>query len=268
MITTHVQRWRDRRGSYRPAGEPFTPSAFEVAAIPDDTTARRFVEQHHYSGTYVAARRRFGLYTAGALAGVAVFSVPARAEVLHPLPGGLARGLELGRFVLLDHVKANAETWFLARCFELLRPDGFAGVVSFSDPHARTTADGRVVFGGHVGTIYQASNAVFLGQARRHTVLLLPDGRSFSRRALSKISRRALSKIRRRERGWAYAVDQLVAAGADAPGRDLNAWLTGALGKVVRPSKHPGCFKYVFGLDRTTRKALPASKPYPKMEAA
>lgn len=257
MITTHVQRWRDRRGTYRPAGEPFTPSAFEVAPIADDTTARAFVEQHHYSGSYPAARRRFGLYTASTLVGVAVFSVPARAEVLRPLPGGIARGLELGRFVLLDHVRANAETWFLARCFEALRREDFAGVVSFSDPYARTAVDGRVVFGGHVGTIYQASNAVFLGQARRHTVLLLPDGRSFNRRALS--------KIRRRERGWVYAVDQLVAAGADAPGRDLDAWLLGALNKVVRPSAHPGCLKYVFGLDRAVRKALPAGKPYPKM---
>lgn len=257
VITTTCQRWRERRDSYRPAGEVFDPRAFEVAPIADDTTARVFVERHHYSGTYVAARRRFGLYTAGALVGVAVFSVPARAEVLHPLPGGIARGLELGRFVLLDHVRANAETWFLARCFEALRRENFAGVVSFSDPHARTAADGHVVFGGHVGTIYQASNAVFLGQARRHTVLLLPDGRSFNRRALS--------KIRRRERGWVYAVDQLVAAGADAPGHDLDAWLTAALARVVRPSKHPGCLKYVFGLDRATRKALPTGKPYPKM---
>lgn len=51
-----------------------------------------------------------------------------------------------------------------------------------------------------------------------------------------------------------------------APGHDLDAWLTGALDKVVRPSKHPGCLKYVFALDRATRKALPMGKPYPKME--
>jgi hypothetical protein len=260
MIADACQRWRDRRDSYRPAGEPFDPRAYEVAAIADDTTARAFVVAHHYAGTFPAARRRFGLYerrALGALVGVAVFSVPPRAEVLRPLPGGIAEGLELGRFVLLDGVRANAETWFLARCFDALRAEGFAGVVSFSDPFARAALDGRVVFGGHVGTIYQASSACYLGASRADTMLLLPDGRSFSRRALA--------KIRQRERGWRYAVDQLVAAGAAAPGADLAAWLAAELPRVTRTVRHPGCLKYAFALSRAARRALPASVPYPKL---
>ena len=40
----------------------------DVAPIADDTTARRFVVEHHYSQSYPAARRRFGLYERGALA--------------------------------------------------------------------------------------------------------------------------------------------------------------------------------------------------------
>lgn len=262
MIATHCQRWRDRRGTYRPAEEPFDPRGFDAAPVASDRAARAFVEAHHYSGTYPAARRRFGLFApGGALVGVAVYSVPARAEVLRPLPGGLASGLELGRFVLLDDVRANAETWFLARCHDALRREGWAGVVSFSDPHPRATADGRRVFPGHVGTIYQASNATFVGQSRRHGLLLLPDGRSFSRRALS--------KIRRRERGWRYAVDQLVAAGAPEPVGDLNVWLPQALDLVVRRVEHPGCLKYVFGLDRAVRRDVARlAVAYPKMQRA
>ncbi len=84
MNTRVVQRWRERVGSYRPAGEPFDPCAHEVVAIPDDTTAKRFVVEHHYSSSYPAARWRFGLYERGALVGVAVYSVPMRAEVLRP----------------------------------------------------------------------------------------------------------------------------------------------------------------------------------------
>ena len=39
------------------------------------------------------------------------------------------------------------------------------GVVSFSDPSARTTAAGALVFAGHLGTIYAAHNATYVGRA-------------------------------------------------------------------------------------------------------
>lgn len=45
-----VQRWRARRESYRPAGEPIETRRYEVALIPDDTTARAFVIEHHAGG--------------------------------------------------------------------------------------------------------------------------------------------------------------------------------------------------------------------------
>ena len=190
MLTAAVQRWRSRRDSYRPAGQPIDPRAYEVAAIPDDTTARAFVERHHYAGTYPAARFRHALYDRGGrLVGVAVFSHPANRTLTNVFPGSPTDAVEAGRFVLLDSVPANGETWFLARCFELLRHD-VVGVVSFSDPVARTSLAGDVVFPGHVGTIYQAKSAVFLGRGSPGTLRLLPDGRVLSKRALSKIRSR------------------------------------------------------------------------------
>lgn len=92
------------------------------------------------------------------------------------------------------------------------------------------------------------------------TIHLLPDGRVFSRRALT--------KIRRQETGWRYAVEQLVAAGADAPSEDLDAWLSNALAQVTRRVRHPGNFKYAVPLTRCARKALPASLPYPRVSRA
>lgn len=258
MISPVCSRWRARCARYRPAGEVVDVSRYEVAAIPDDRTARAFVEQHHYSGSYPAARRRFGLYERGEFVGVAVYSVPPRREVLSVLGCPTAEGVELGRFVLLDQVPGNGETFFLARCHDLLRREGFAGVVSFSDPHPRTTAAGEVIFAGHLGTIYQASSAVFLGRAHADTVLRLPDGRSFSRRALA--------KIRARDRGWRYAVAQIVEAGARAPqGDDLEAWLATEGARVLRRERHPGCLKYALPLSRACRRALPASLPYPRV---
>src|SRR5262249_3474031 len=133
-------------------------------AIADDTTARGFVETHHYSASYPAARWRFGLYCHGRLVGAAVFSHPSNDRTLTAVfPGKPTDSVELGRLVLLDEVPGNGESWFVARCFEQLKADGILGVVSFSDPMPRARVDGPVVMPGHVGTVYQALSAAYLG---------------------------------------------------------------------------------------------------------
>lgn len=257
MITDNCQRWRAGRCRWRPSAEGFDPRAYEVAPIADDTTARAFVEAHHYAKSYPAARRRFGLYTRrGALVGVAVYSVPMHPAVLRPWRGDDAT--ELGRLVLLDAVPGNAESWFVRRTFDVLAAEGFAGVVSYSDPVRRVALDGRVVLPGHVGTVYQALGAVYTGRGRSQTLRLLPDG--------SALSGRAVAKIRGGERGWRYAVEQLVAAGARAPaeGEDLRGWLDEVLPSLVRPLRHDGCHRYVWGLSEGARRDAGASLPYPR----
>lgn len=263
MITPVVQRWRERRDLYRPIGETIVTAHYEVAAIPDDTTAKAFVVQHHYSSSYPAARFRFGLYWGGLLVGVAVFSVPMQAMVLDCLPCPRAVAVELGRLVLLDLVPANGESWFIARCFDLLRRAGVEGIVSFSDPMPRVRLDGTRIFAGHIGNCYQASNAVYLGLTDRRTIRLLADGNVFSARTIS--------KIRSRERGWRYAVEQLVRAGAAALGEhgDARAWLTTWLPRLTRAVRHPGNHRYAFGLDRAVRRELAKKEQkYPKFTAA
>ena len=245
MIVEAVQRWREKRGSYRPAGEPIATHRYEVAKIGDDRTARAFVQRHHYSASYPAARARFGLFLGAALVGVAVFSQPVRQDVLDVLPG--ARGVELGRLVLLDEVPANGESWFVARAFELLRED-FDGVLSFADPTR-----------GHVGTVYQASNACYLGQAEPRTIRVFPDGQV--------LSNRAIQKIRKGEQGWSYASKLMERYGA-APLVDVSmsrAWLREWLPRVTRTKRHPGNHRYAWSLDRRLRSGLPASQPYPKL---
>ena len=254
-----AQRWEGGRARYRPAGEPINTRAYDVAVIEEDALAKAFVVQHHYSRTYPAARVRVGLYHRGALVGVSVFSHPCSDQVLtRVFPGPARLSVELGRFVLLDEVPGNGETWFLARAFEELRARDIRGVVSFSDPVARPAADGRTVFPGHIGTIYQAHNAVYTGRGAAGVVLLLPDGRMFSRRSLQ--------KIRNQERGWQYAVRQLEAAGARPAPIDpfaLRSWLHRELPRVTRRLRHPGNHRYAWSLHRHQRVAL-AEQSYPK----
>jgi hypothetical protein len=248
-------RWRERRSVFRVPDEVFRPSGYDVADLPDPQ-AKSFVERHHYSGRYVAARFRFGLFRHGQLVGAAVFSHPCNDRVLTNVFGGSPmHSVELGRFVLLDEVPFNGESWLLARCLRLLRRQGLRGVVSFSDPVPRTTADGRLVFPGHVGTIYQAGNAAYLGRGRARTLRLLPDGTVFSDRALQ--------KVRGREQGWEYAAAQLVPFGADplGQGEDSRAWLARWLPRLTRPLRHAGTHRYAWAL---SGERLSSAAPYPK----
>jgi len=164
-------RWTHRLHAWRHRSEGgFDRRRYDVAELPDDCTARAFVETHHYSASFPVARLRYGLYRGPHLEGVAVLGVPARARVLtRPFPDLVpyAESLVLSRFVLLDAVPANAESWMLARVFALARRRGLHGVLSFSDPVPRRRADGTAVMPGHVGLIYQASNAVHLVRATR-----------------------------------------------------------------------------------------------------
>lgn len=246
------QRWRDRRDSYRPAGEVIDPSALGVERV-EEREARPFVERHHYSGSYPAARLSVGLYRTRRwfvpeLCGVAVFSVPCQAA---SIPAWLgvepAHGVELGRFVLLDDVAANGETFFLARAVAALKatlPEVRA-VLSYSDPLPRASVDGRVTCAGHVGTIYQAANAAYLGRSAARWLYLDRDGRT--------VSERALSKIRNGERGWEGAARGLDAAGAPARhfGEEPAAWLARVLASgVFRRVQHPGNHTYALrGID-------------------
>jgi hypothetical protein len=253
------QRWRCGRDAYRPAAEPIRPADYDVAELPGDAAVKAFVVQHHYSGSYPAARWRFGLFRRGALQGVAVFSHPCNDRALTTVfPGRATDSVELGRFVLLDEVPGNGETWFLGRCFAHLRREGLAGVIAFSDPCRRLNRFGVPVFGGHVGGIYQGHNGVYLGRGTPRTLTLLPNG--------SVLSDRAQQKVRSGERGVAYAVRQLVACGAVPPAshepEHLRCWLREWRGRLCRVVRHYGNHKYAWALSRRAR--LPRGLPYPK----
>lgn len=258
MKTQIAQRWRDGKSTYRPSGETIDTCHYEVAEIVSDKTAKSFVVEHHYDRSYPAARLRYGLFRHGALVGVAVFSVPAHPAVLSVVPGESSEAVELGRFVLLDDVPGNGETWFLARCFELVRERGIVGIVSHSDPQPRMSANGETVFRGHVGTIYQAHNAVYLGCTARRTQYLLPNGTVFSARSVS--------KVRSKERGWRGAAEPLVRLGASEPGEDTREWLREWMPLLTRTVRHPGNHKYVWGLTKAVKRMLPTSIEYPKLD--
>ncbi len=254
-----TQRWSEGRCYWRPAGEPFRRGDADFAAVDSDAGVKAFIRRHHYSGKYPAARRRFGMYRKdGKLVGAAVFSIPQNDAVFRCLGAPAEECLELGRLVLLDEVPSPAETWFVGECFRALKREGFAGVVSFSDPNRRERADGSILLPGHVGIVYQGLTATYLGTSKPDTYRLLPDGQV--------LCRRAMSKIRNLERGWEREVAELERLGAGRLHGDPRAWLEFWLPRITRRLDHRGNHKYAWGFWPAVQKHLPPPNPrdYPK----
>lgn len=156
-----------------------------------------------------------------------------------------------------DRVPGNGETWFLGQCFRRLRTEGLRGVLAFSDPTPRRTECGRVVFPGHVGTIYRAHNGIRLGRSTPRTLRLLPDGRVFSDRAKS--------KIRAGDRGWRYAAAQLGAGPAPEHPDERRTWLDTALETRTRPMRHPGNLRFAWAFSRGLRRDLTQRREAPQL---
>lgn len=290
--TDWCQRWNLRQHSWthRRAGG-FRAELYRVVPIAE-RTARAYVCTHHYSGSFPAARRSYGLYLTGTaptdpaatdpgapqdsdLIGVAVFGIPVRRAVLTSALPDLepyTESLELSRFVLEGDALApgspagrapgNSESWFLARALSQLADEGVRAVVAFSDPVPRILS-GRTVFPGHQGLIYQASNAHYAGRSAARLITLLPDGTT--------LSDRAISKIRRQESGHAYAERRLIALGArprTGGAAGAASWLNDALHEIgaIRV-RHGGCHRYILAATRAQRRALRArlaDQPYPR----
>jgi hypothetical protein len=154
----------------------------------------------------------------------------------------------------------------VAAAFAEAAAAGVRGVVAFADPVPRVVAD-TVLWPGHVGTVYQALNAVFAGRSAARTKIMLPTG--------DVLSERAQAKVRNRDRGHEYVERRLVGLGARPPrgGEDPRRWLNEALAAVgARPLRHGGCYRYLFpiGQGRRRRRAALArtAAAYPKVVAA
>lgn len=269
MITDICQRFTLGRESRRPAGEVIKPSAFDVVeCVGSDADAVAFVEKHHYSGSCSARSHVFKLYMRGELVGASVFGMSASMAALDkPFPTLTNKErVELGRFVLIDSVPGNGESWFLARCFEAMR-GRVVGVVSLADPEPRTSdVTGQRVFPGHVGCIYQATNGAYVGKSNPQSIRMFPDGTVFSNVSSG--------KIRQRKTGWRYAASQLEAWGAspfadDATEDQRIAWLERWRAQLTRGVRHRGNHRYLWCLDRRRRREVLRfpTFPYPKLHS-
>lgn len=134
-------------------------------------TARRYIIDNHYScGCHNAPSACYGLFYNGELIGALVFAVSCSENVRASILGKGTEGgvTELHRLHILDGTPKNTESWFIARCIKSLKTDmpEIKVVISFADPME-----------GHVGMIYQATNALYYGTSGNTTFYIDRDGR-------------------------------------------------------------------------------------------
>lgn len=157
------QRWNKKRDSYRPAGECFDPRYATVERI-DTASAKRFVCTHHYSGSFQPCAHQRRLVHQRAFqkeqpAGVATFSCSSDAggyTVPTRRPRSVTRGRAWSFRSRRFGPRERRNMDFGQSLPSAPRPlPEVQGIVSLLYPAVRPL-DGRISFGGHVGTIYWA----------------------------------------------------------------------------------------------------------------
>lgn len=143
--------------------------AYRVEHIPSNN-GKAFVKSHHYSHGIHNGPMCWGLFAGNKMIGVIAFATPCSENVRASIFGydHVDHITELHRLVIQDITPKNTESWFISRALKALkeyRPHTW-GVVSFADQTQ-----------GHVGTIYQATNAIYYGSSGRATFFLDRDGR-------------------------------------------------------------------------------------------
>ncbi len=266
MVVDHAQRWRDRYGQWVCTASAFDKRWYSTDVVKDGI-AKRFIEQHHYSGSLPATRLNIGLFgNAGLrseLVGICSFTVPMNQNAIPKRLGVEPNaGAELGRLVLLDSVGFNGESWLVAKAFNMLKREkpSIRGIVSYADPIERRDGKGEIVKRGHLGGVYQALGARLQHSSAKRKLVLLPNG--------TIASERGLAKIRTRDQGWEYAERQLIRSGlqprhAGEQGLDYLRRVMLPLQRII----HPGNYAYAWGFDAAVKAFIGPANPadYPKL---
>lgn len=131
---------------------------------------RDFIRKYHYTHSCHNGPMCWGLFSEGEMIGVIAFATPSSEAVRASVfgPEFKDRVTELHRLFVFDGTPKNTESWLISRGLKGLlekRPN-IRGVLSFADSTE-----------GHVGTIYQATNALFCGTTGRARFYRDSEGR-------------------------------------------------------------------------------------------
>ena len=157
----------------------------------DTKLGKEFVKEHHYSHGIHNGPMCYGLLDGSNLVGVLAFATPCSEAVCASVFGvEYKRSVtELHRLVLLDEIPKNTESWFISRVLKQFKKDrpNYNAVLSFADATQ-----------GHIGVIYQATNAIYAGMSGKATFFLDETGRLRHPRQ----NGHNITKEEAQDRGW------------------------------------------------------------------
>jgi hypothetical protein len=132
------------------------PAVREMTVGPASTEdVREFARRYHYTGLGNSATWRWGLWHGVTLLGVVSYNLPTQrtcASVFGPTHAH--RVWHMGRLILADAAPRNSESRLIGGSLRAIRRD-------FPDVWAVVTFAASDV--GHVGYVYQATNAIYTG---------------------------------------------------------------------------------------------------------
>ncbi len=190
----------------------------------DFQKAKSACEKWHYSGTISNAYiKNYGVYEDGAFIGVVCFGYGANNNIGKPYGLTQHEICELTRVSLREHKEFVSS--IMMKAIKKLRRDRpkIQLMVSYSDEKQ-----------GHLGKIYQATNWIYVGTAKEHSVMII-NGKEYHKKSVY-------------EKYGVNGVEKLRNMGVDAI-------------LVKSPTKH----KYLLPFTKKMRKmAMKVSQPYPK----
>jgi len=153
-----------------------------------------FAERFHYTGTGGSAMWRWGLFHRAQQLGVVAYNWPTRSVCASVFGDEHWRRVwHMGRLVMTDDAPKNSESRLIGaslRAIEREHPDVWA-VVTYAAPDA-----------GHIGTVYQATNALYCGLSDPRSVRYYRDA-SGARRS-TRLNGHYVSRERAYELGWTF----------------------------------------------------------------
>jgi len=151
---------------------------YEVKEI-SKVKAKEFIVKFHYTHTFPLSVLHFGAFKDDELIGVIVYGMsctPKMAQSIVPYLGQ-SDYLELQRLFVKDCTESNFESWFIAQTVGWIKKNKpqIKLLVSFSDSNY-----------GHVGTVYQATNWLYVGNTKPASIWLNSNGIVVHSRTITK----------------------------------------------------------------------------------
>lgn len=149
-----------------------------------------FAHRYHYAVTAGTMNWRYGLWNGPVLHGVVAYNSPTRsvctsvfgAEHLH-------RVWHMGRLVLSDDSPRNSESRLIGGSLRLIRAE---------HPHVWAVLTYAATDAGHIGYVYQATNALYTGTGGDPTYYIDEQGQ----RRGTHLDGHAVTEARARDLGW------------------------------------------------------------------